>query len=470
MARESVFRIGGHYISWRVLLLMLGDTLLVGAAGYSGWWLELLGGPELWIGYQPHLPKALALAGVTVFVLFLNDLYDLSRWGKPSELLARLGLAFCLIGLVAGAGNFLLPVFRFGRLNFAVAISLSAVGTYGWRVVARRLLGAERFRERILIVGTGKPARLLLDELAAQTVPAFEVVGLVEGSGYEPPAAVSNGAHVLGSVGDLEIICSAHRVDSVVVALAERRACFPLREILACKMRGIRVEDYPNFLERLTGKIPVHDLRPSWLIFSDGFLSRMLFRRLKRAVDLVLSAVLLVLAAPVMAVVAVAIRFESRGPALFRQERMGRSGQPFVLLKFRSMCVDAERATGPVWAAENDPRITRVGRLIRKTRLDELPQLWNVLRGEMSFIGPRPERPPFVKSLQEVVPYYAQRLAVRPGITGWAQVRYPYGSSVEDALEKLQYDLYYIKNMSLFLDMLILLSTVHVVLFRRGAR
>ena len=457
-----MFRFFGHYISWRVLLLMLGDAIVVGAASYSGWWLQLLGGPDLWVGYAPHLPKALALAGVAVFTLFLSDLYTLSLWSKRGELGVRLALAFALIGLVTGAANFLVPLFRFGRLNFAVALTLSAVGTYGWRAIAKRLLGAERFRERILIVGTGKPARLLLDELAARPLPGFEVVGLVEGSGHEP-AAVGNGVPILGSVRDLEALCAGHRVDSVVVALAERRACFPLREILACKMRGIRVEDYPNFLERLTGKIPVHDLRPSWLIFSDGFVSRTLFRRVKRAVDLVLAAVLLVLAAPVMAVVAVAIRLELRGPALFRQERMGRNGQRFVLLKFRSMYEDAERATGPVWAAADDPRITRVGRFIRKTRLDELPQLWNVLRGEMSFIGPRPERPHFVQTLQEIVPYYAQRLVVRPGITGWAQVRYPYGASAEDALEKLQYDLYYIKNMSLFLEFMILLATVQVL-------
>jgi exopolysaccharide biosynthesis polyprenyl glycosylphosphotransferase len=185
---------------------------------------------------------------------------------------------------------------------------------------------------------------------------------------------------------------------------------------------------------------------------------------------MVLAALLLVLAAPIMLAVWVAIRLESRGPAIFRQERLGRNGRPFVLLKFRSMALDAEQATGPVWAAQDDPRVTRVGRFIRKTRLDELPQLWNVLRGDMSFIGPRPERPHFIQALQEVVPYYAQRLSVPPGLTGWAQVRYPYGASVEDALEKLQYDLYYIKNMSLFLDLMIVLGTAQVVLFGRGAR
>jgi sugar transferase (PEP-CTERM system associated) len=319
-------------------------------------------------------------------------------------------------------------------------------------------------------VGTGKPARLVLDELTAHPVPEFDLVGMVRGDGNEPAGVRGNKIPILGSVMDLETICAEHRVDSVVVALGERRACFPLREILASKMRGIRVEDYPNFLERVTGKIPVHDLRPSWLIFSDGFSQGTLYRRLKRVVDMVLAALLLVLAAPIMLAVWVAIRLESRGPAIFRQERLGRNGRPFVLLKFRSMALDAEQATGPVWAAQDDPRVTRVGRFIRKTRLDELPQLWNVLRGDMSFIGPRPERPHFIQALQEVVPYYAQRLSVPPGLTGWAQVRYPYGASVEDALEKLQYDLYYIKNMSLFLDLMIVLGTAQVVLFGRGAR
>jgi sugar transferase (PEP-CTERM system associated) len=449
---------------------MLGDAAVVGAASYSGWWLELVGGPELWVGYTPHLPKALALAGMAVVVLYLSDLYRVSVWSKRTELGVRLAVAFALIGLVTGATNFLVPFFRFGRLNFTVALTMSAFGTFGWRAMAHRLLGAERLRERILIVGTGKPARLLLDELAARPLPEFEVAGILEGSGHEPAAVVSNGVPILGSVRNLEAACAEQQVDSVVVALAERRSCFPIREILACKMRGIRVEDYPDFLERLTGKIPVYDLRPSWLIFSDGFASRTPFRRLKWAVDLFLAAVLLVVAAPVMAIVAVAIRLESRGPALFRQERMGLNGLRFVLIKFRSMYQDAEQHTGPVWATEDDPRVTRVGRFIRKTRLDELPQLWNVLRGEMSFIGPRPERPHFVQSLQEIVPYYSQRLVVRPGITGWAQVRYQYGASVEDALEKLQYDLYYIKNMSLFLELLILLATVQVVLSGRGGR
>lgn len=464
-----MFRLAGCYVSSRILLLMLGDAILVGAAGYSGRWLELLGVRAVWVGYEPHLPKALGLAALAVFILFLSDLYNLGRWSRPGELAARLGLAFGLIGLVAGAASFLLPFFRFGRFYFGAAVTLSAVGTYVWRVQARRLLGAERFRERLVVVGTGKPARGVLDELAAYGAPEFEVVGVAEGNGHEPRAVVPNGVAILGGVRDLEAICSTYRVDSVVVALAERRNCFPLREVLACKMRGIRVEDYPDFLERLTGKIPVPDLRPSWLIFSDGFGSRTLFRRLKRALDLFLASVLFVVTFPVMAVVAIAIRLESSGPALFRQERMGRNGRRFVLFKFRSMYQDAERNTGPVWAAEKDPRVTRVGRFIRKTRLDELPQLWNVLQGEMSFIGPRPERPHFVQTLQEVVPYYAQRLAVRPGITGWAQVRYPYGASVEDALEKLQYDLYYIKNMSPFLDLLILLATVRTVL-RRGGR
>jgi sugar transferase (PEP-CTERM system associated) len=233
-------------------------------------------------------------------------------------------------------------------------------------------------------------------------------------------------------------------------------------------MRGIQVEDWPTFYEKETGKILVTDLRPSWLIFSDGFVKTSRTEIIKRLLDLGLSLVGLVLALPIMAAVAFIIKLESRGSVLFRQARLGQNGRVFILNKFRSMREDAEKDTGPVWAQDRDPRITRVGSFLRRTRLDELPQLFNVLLGDMSFIGPRPERPEFVYALQKQIPFYMERLSVKPGITGWAQVRYRYGATVEDAIEKLQYDLYYIKNLSLFLDLVILIATIQVVLFARG--
>ena len=273
----------------------------------------------------------------------------------------------------------------------------------------------------------------------------------------------------LGSIIDLEKIVRENRPDVVVVALSERRGIFPCREMLDCKLRGIRVEDWPTFYEKLTGKIAVQNLRPSWLIFADGFARTGLARTVKRLVDILFSLLGLCVALPLAIVTALLIKLDSSGPIFFKQERVGAQGKVFTLRKFRTMVADAEKETGPVWAQHADPRVTRLGRMLRRTGMDELPQLLNVLKGDMSFVGPRPERPCFVAELQEKIPYYSQRLTVQPGVTGWAQVRYGYGATVEDAIEKLQYDLYYIKNMSLFLDLLIMLSTVHKVIFAKVA-
>jgi sugar transferase (PEP-CTERM system associated) len=258
------------------------------------------------------------------------------------------------------------------------------------------------------------------------------------------------------------------RPDLVVVVQQDRRGRFPTNPLLECRLRGIAVEDWPTFYEKATGKILVTELRPSWLIFSDGFVKTARTEIIKRLFDVTLASAGLILASPLMALAAIAIKLESPGPVLYRQPRSGQNGCVFILNKFRSMRRDAEQGTGAVWAQEADPRVTRVGAILRRTRLDELPQLINVLLGHMSFIGPRPERPEFVQSLQKEIPYYLKRLSVKPGLTGWAQVKYRYGASIEDSLEKLQYDLYYIKNLSLFLDLLILLNTVQVVLFARG--
>jgi sugar transferase (PEP-CTERM system associated) len=279
---------------------------------------------------------------------------------------------------------------------------------------------------------------------------------------------VPDGHLLLGKIQDLDSLVDETRPNIVVVAQIDRRGCFPAQTLLECRLRGIRVEDWPTFYEKATGKILVTAVRPSWLIFSDGFVKTPRTEIIKRLFDVGASLAGILLSLPLMALAAIAIKLESSGPVLYRQPRLGQNGCVFILNKFRSMRQDAEKETGPVWATQQDSRITRVGGFLRRTRLDELPQLFNVLFGHMSFIGPRPERPEFVSELQKQIPYYIERLAVKPGITGWAQVRYRYGSSVEDAVEKLQYDLYYIKNLSLFLDLLIVLNTVQVVLFARG--
>ncbi|MEW6375903.1 MAG: TIGR03013 family XrtA/PEP-CTERM system glycosyltransferase [Thermodesulfobacteriota bacterium] len=274
---------------------------------------------------------------------------------------------------------------------------------------------------------------------------------------------------VIGDYSQILDICKIGDVDRIVVALDERRGKFPLEQLLFCRLKGIRVDDGLAFTEQLAGKLSVENIHPSFLIFSDGFKRSVVFKKGKRVFDILASLMGLALFAPVSLIIAIAIKLDSKGPILYRQERVGEDGKIFHLLKFRSMQADAEK-NGPVWAKANDQRITRIGRIIRKLRLDEIPQMVNVLKGDMSFIGPRPERSFFVDILKKEIPFYSERHVIKPGITGWAQIRYRYGASKEDALEKLKYDLYYIKHMSLLFDLMIIFDTVKIVLLGKGAR
>jgi sugar transferase (PEP-CTERM system associated) len=329
-----------------------------------------------------------------------------------------------------------------------------------------RLARDPHLEERVLILGTGLRARWLAQHIWSQHEFAYRIVGFVD----ELPAAMpSDDPLVIGSRADLSRIVQQQRIDRIVVSLSDRRGSLPVDELLQAKLSGVRVEDAATMYERITGKILIDDIKPSWLIFSDGFRASRITRAIKRGFDIVVAGLGLLLAAPLMALTALAVRLDSRGPILYCQERVGKDGRPFTLCKFRSMVANAEQGT-PIWAKDQDDRVTRVGRFIRLTRLDELPQLWNVLRGDMSCVGPRPERPFFVQQLTAEIPFYNTRHVVRPGVTGWAQVKYRYGSSVEDAAEKLRYDLYYIKHQSLIFDLTILLDTVKVVLFRQGAK
>jgi sugar transferase (PEP-CTERM system associated) len=275
---------------------------------------------------------------------------------------------------------------------------------------------------------------------------------------------------VIAGVNSLCDFALAEGVEEIVVAVEERRGGLPVDDLLNCKIKGLRVIDYSTFFERETGRVDLDVLNPSWLIFSDGFSTGGPQRAAKRVFDIAASLILLAFSLPVLVFAAIAVRLDSTGPILYRQERVGMNGEPFMLLKFRSMRSDAEKDGMPRWAAEEDPRITRVGQFIRMTRIDELPQIFNVLAGDMSFIGPRPERPFFVEELSAKIPYYSARHGVKPGISGWAQLNYPYGASIEDAREKLQYDLYYIKNYSLFLDFSVMLQTARVILWPQGVR
>jgi sugar transferase (PEP-CTERM system associated) len=459
---HAVLRVFRHYIPAAALTLLTGDVLLIAGAV---WLARATGG---WPGYGALWPKVLVITGVAVFNLHLADLYrPRSAMGRRA-VVGRLLLALTGTGVGTAAASYLFPSLGLGRLVFLQTIVLTTSGLLLWRLAWVAVRPTDRMRTRVLVLGTGRAVNTLVALQKTGSQP-FTVLGFVDD---DPAAAerVPPGYELLGKSQDLLNIVEELQAELVVVALADMRGAVPTAQLVECRLRGIRVEDWPTFYEKQTGKILVTDLRPSWLIYSDGFVKTTLVQRVKRGIDVVGALLGLVLTLPLMLLIALAIKCDSRGPVLFRQRRVGQNGRIFVLNKFRSMRQDAEAGCGAVWAQPDDPRVTRVGRFLRKTRLDELPQLFNVLVGHMSFVGPRPERPEFVRLLQREIPFYLGRLAVKPGITGWAQVRHTYAASVDDTLEKLQYDLYYIKNLSPFLDLLIVLDTLQVMLFARGAR
>jgi len=359
------------------------------------------------------------------------------------------------------------PGLDFWRSTLAYAMVFSIILLVANRVLVGGLLGTSAFRRRVLVLGAGRRAQRLRD-LANRQGSGFVIVGFIGMSENKPlvEEAINRSA-----IHDLSRFVENLGVSEVVLALEERRNALPLKDLLRIKTAGVHVNDFSSFIERETGRVDLDSVNPSWLIFSDGFSSgRMMSSIAKRIFDVVASSLLLVVTWPIIALFALLIKVDSKGPAFFRQSRVGLFGENFDVIKLRSMRSDAERAGEAKWAQENDPRVTRIGRFIRKVRIDELPQAWSVLKGEMSFVGPRPERPEFVTDLEDKLPYYAERHMVKPGITGWAQINYPYGASIEDARHKLEYDLYYAKNYTPFLDLLILLQTFRVILWGEGAR
>ena len=409
----------------------------------------------------------LLITAVCELCLYYNDLYDLTVVQSPRELLIRVLQAMGTVAIVLAAAYLTAPSLMLDAGTITTALMLFVIGVMISRAAFASFAHDVHLAERVLIIGTGRTAQVLARQMATQLDFAYRLVGFVDDG--EPRYQVR--AHdVLGTIADLPRLIVEQRVDRIVVGLADRRGRLPIEPLLRAKLAGVRVEDATTTYERLTGKILIDDLRPSWLIFSDGFHASRATRAIKRMLDLAAALIGLTVALPLMALSAVAIRLDSPGPIVYRQQRVGENGRPFTLHKFRSMRVDAERGGTPVWARDRDDRITRVGRILRITRIDELPQLWDVLRGDMSVVGPRPERPYFVEQLASLIPFYIERHAVKPGITGWAQVKYRYGASIEDATEKLRYDLYYIKHLSIFFDLTIVFDTVKVVLFGKGAK
>ena len=412
--------------------------------------------------------KIVLITGLCQLCFYYNDLYDLTIVHSSRELLIRLLQAAGAASILVALLYLLIPSIAIGNGIFVSSLVIFLVAIIAWRLLFNRIAYTTQLEERVLIVGTGATARMLARQIRSQHDFGYRVIGFIDDT-PAPQHGVLDPATV-GGAEDIPRIVEQYDVDRIVIGLSDRRGRLPVSELLQAKLSGVRVEDVTTTYERLTGKILIDDLKPSWLIFSDGFVISRWTRFWKRLIDLALASTGFVLAAPLTLLTALAIYLDSDGPILYRQERVGEGGRPFTLFKFRSMRLDAEKAGTPVWATKDDERVTRVGWFIRKARLDELPQLWNVLRGDMSFVGPRPERPFFVDQLAEEIPFYRQRHAVKPGVTGWAQIKYQYGSSVEDAMEKLRYDLYYIKHLSIGFDLSIVFDTVKVIMFGKGAK
>jgi sugar transferase (PEP-CTERM system associated) len=411
--------------------------------------------------------KIVLATAVFELCFYYNDLYDLTVVHSRAELLMRVLRAAGTGAITLGILSIVVPAINVGHGIFVTSLWLLLIAIPLWRMAFDGLTRDRRLEQRVLIVGTGPIARLVARQIRSQHDFDYHIVGCVT----ESSDAETDGLDMplLGTSADVSLLVLRHQIDRVVVSISDRRGHLPIRELLRAKLSGVRIEDAATTYERISGKILTDGLAPSWLIFSDGFQASRGTRVVKRLIDIVLATVGLVVAAPLMLLTTIAVWLDSPGPVLYRQLRVGENDRLFTLCKFRSMRSDAERGR-PIWATNNDSRVTRVGRFIRLTRLDELPQLLNVLRGDMSFVGPRPERPFFVQQLAADIPFYAERHAVKPGVTGWAQVKYRYGSSVEDAMEKLRYDLYYIKHLSIGFDLTIVIDTVKVILCGKGAQ
>ena len=461
-----MIRLFKHYIPHAVLLLGLLDLILLIFASELAW---------QWRAHQIGMdPGALsgrgfALVG-TAMVIWLA-MIAVGVYGPYALRSLRFAGARVLVAISLGiialaVVDFVIRSDMFWRSTLLYTMGLAIVVLVADRLLLNSFLGSSAFRRRVMVLGAGSRAQRLR-ELGDKPETGFSVVSYVAMS--EDNRVVEE-AIARSAIHDLGRFVENLGVSEVVLALQERRNALPLKDLLRIKTKGVHVNDFSSFIERETGRVDLETINPSWLIFSDGFSSsRMFSSAIKRIFDITASTALLVLTAPVIVLFALLVKLDSKGPAFFRQQRVGLYGEPFTLIKLRSMRTDAEK-DGAKWAEKNDPRVTRLGRFIRKVRIDELPQSWSVLKGEMSFVGPRPEVPAFVESLEDQIPFYSERHMVKPGITGWAQINYPYGASVEDSRCKLEYDLYYAKNYTPFLDLVILLQTLRVILWPEGAR
>ena len=466
-----VFRIFRHYIPASFILLGVLEALVFFLSFYAGMYLRFFGDIDaITVNFGTLWPKALVYTSIMMFCMIAIGLYDRTAWSLEgrSAMLLRVLASFVLAVFPLSFLFYIAPVTLLWRGATLLVLVVSLLGIVVSRLVFVSVVDQRVLRRRALVLGAGKRASHIMQLEKELPLLGIEVVGYVH---MDTDHEAMEDHRVFLREKSLQEIVSERKIDEIIIAVDDRRKGMPVHEILNCKMDGVNVLDMLSFFERETGRVKLNLVNPSWLFLSDGFRVSVSSAIAKRVFDIAVCLLLLPLFLPIMLIVAMAVWLESpgKGSVLYKQERIGTNNQPFTIYKFRSMRVDAESDGQARWAQKNDSRITRVGALIRKGRLDELPQVFNVLRGDMSFVGPRPERPAFVEQLQAQYPYYRERHRMRPGLTGWAQISYQYGDSAEDAFRKLEYDLYYVKNYSIFLDLLILIHTTHVVLTGKGA-
>ena len=454
----------------RTLVLLIGEALIAWTSFLLGAVLVFQEDSHIELYYQNGFYKILGLTVVVLLCSHSLDLYDTARLNTKGELYFRLlmlpaVMAFLLAGVALVKPALLLggePSAVSRRFSAELGLIILTFALIGWRIAFTWLVQLPFLVERVYVLGTGERAQRLVHGMRQNPDLGVEIAswtGRLEGA----VTLESVAAHLM------EVV-HKQKVNRVIVAMPDRRGKIPMTELLELRKEGVKIEEATSWLEKISGKIEVEGLYPSWLVFGDGFRRSTPFRWIRRGLSIVISLIGLILALPLIPLIALAIYLDSKGPVFYYQDRVGKNGSVFQVVKFRTMRPDAEAANGPQWADDNDSRVTRVGLFLRRSRLDEIPQLWCVLKGDMAFVGPRPERPEFVEMLTKEIPFYGVRHMVRPGLTGWAQVKYKYGSSVEDALEKLQYDLFYLKNASIGLDLLIMFQTIKTVLKRRGAQ
>jgi sugar transferase (PEP-CTERM system associated) len=456
-----VIRLFKVYYPLRTLVLLAGEALIVWVSFVLG---TMLRNQDSWLllNVEGGYLKILAVTAVVLLLSHWLDLYDSSSLEKNWEQSLRILMVMGFVALALSAVGFLFPNFMPGNGSALAGLVILTITLFCWRGACGWLLKQPFLRERVYVLGTGERAERLVRGLREHTALGIEVVGWTGNiAGELTRESVAS---------DLLNSARGEGIHRVIVAMLDRRGTLPVEELLDLRLGGLRVEEATSWLEKISGRIEVEQLYPSWLIFAEGFRFSGFFRMTRRILNFSLALLALVVSLPLLPFIVLAVKMSSPGPAFYRQQRVGRRGKVFSCYKFRTMRQDAEADTGATWAADDDPRITRVGKFLRSSRLDEIPQLWCVLKGDMHFVGPRPERPEFVEWLSKEIPYYGVRHVVRPGITGWAQVQYKYGNTLDDAREKLQYDLFYIKNASIGLDALIMFQTIKIVLLGRGAQ